>query len=80
MAEQLHVVDAETCLGDGICAEVCPEDILELGGREGGHRRWARRCLHPVRTVCGGVSHRVAHHADSGYGGFSKTTQAALRV
>jgi hypothetical protein len=33
-----------------------------------------------VRTVCGGVSHRVAHHADSGYGGFSKTTQAALRV
>lgn len=30
MAEQLHVVDAETCLGDGICAEVCPEDILEL--------------------------------------------------
>jgi NAD-dependent dihydropyrimidine dehydrogenase PreA subunit len=30
MAEQLHVVDAETRLGDGICAEVCPEDILEL--------------------------------------------------
>jgi ferredoxin len=30
MAEQLHVVDAETCLGDGICAEVCPEDILVL--------------------------------------------------
>lgn len=30
MAEQLHVVDLETCLGDGICAEICPEDILEM--------------------------------------------------
>ena len=30
MAEQLHVVDTETCLGDGICAEICPEDILEM--------------------------------------------------
>jgi len=23
-------VDTETCLGDGICAEICPEDILEM--------------------------------------------------
>jgi ferredoxin len=30
MTEQLHVVDPETCLGDGICAEICPEDILEM--------------------------------------------------
>jgi ferredoxin/nitroreductase len=30
MAQQLHVVDLETCLGDGICAEICPEDILEM--------------------------------------------------
>jgi len=30
MAEQLHVVDLETCLGDGICADICPEDILEM--------------------------------------------------
>ncbi|MCW8985443.1 MAG: nitroreductase family protein [Thermoanaerobaculales bacterium] len=30
MTEQLHVVDTETCLGDGICAEICPEDILEM--------------------------------------------------
>ncbi|MCG6949809.1 MAG: nitroreductase family protein [Acidobacteria bacterium] len=30
MAEPLHVVDLETCLGDGICAEICPEDILEI--------------------------------------------------
>ncbi len=27
---QLHVVDSETCLGDGTCVEICPEDILEM--------------------------------------------------
>ena len=30
MTEQLHVVETETCLGDGICAEICPEDVLEM--------------------------------------------------
>jgi ferredoxin len=30
MADQLHKVDLETCLGDGICAEICPEDILAM--------------------------------------------------
>ena len=30
MAEQLHVVNLETCTGDGICAEVCPENVLEM--------------------------------------------------
>jgi len=30
MAEQLHAVDLETCTGDGLCAEVCPEDALEM--------------------------------------------------
>jgi ferredoxin len=30
MANGLHVVDQETCLGDGICADVCPEDILGM--------------------------------------------------
>lgn len=30
MAEQLHVVELETCTGDGLCAAVCPEDALEM--------------------------------------------------
>ena len=30
MAEALHVVDLETCRGDGICVDVCPEDVLEI--------------------------------------------------
>jgi len=30
MAERLHVVDPETCTGDGICVEVCPEQALEI--------------------------------------------------
>ena len=30
MAEQLHVVNLETCTGDGLCAEVCPENALEI--------------------------------------------------
>jgi ferredoxin len=30
MTEQLHAVDFETCIGDGICAEVCPENAIEL--------------------------------------------------
>ena len=30
MAEQLHRVNLETCNGDGICADVCPENALEL--------------------------------------------------
>ncbi len=30
MNDQLHVVNLETCNGDGICAEVCPENALEL--------------------------------------------------
>jgi NAD-dependent dihydropyrimidine dehydrogenase PreA subunit/nitroreductase len=32
MAEALHLVDVDTCRGDGICVEVCPEDCLELLG------------------------------------------------
>jgi ferredoxin len=30
MAQQIHIVDTDTCLGDGICAEICLEDILEM--------------------------------------------------
>ena len=30
MNGQLHVVNLETCAGDGICAEVCPENALQM--------------------------------------------------
>ena len=30
MAEQLHLVDPETCKGDGICSDICPENVLEI--------------------------------------------------
>ena len=30
MNGQLHVVNLETCNGDGICAEVCPENTLQV--------------------------------------------------
>lgn len=30
MAEALHLVDLETCRGDGICVDVCPENVLEI--------------------------------------------------
>jgi NAD-dependent dihydropyrimidine dehydrogenase PreA subunit/nitroreductase len=30
MAEALHLVDLEICRGDGICVDVCPENVLEI--------------------------------------------------
>ena len=30
MASPLHLVNPETCRGDGICAEVCPENVLQI--------------------------------------------------
>ena len=30
MLQPLHVVDVENCKGDGICADVCPENALEM--------------------------------------------------
>ncbi len=30
MAEELHFVDPETCKGDGVCVDICPEDVLEI--------------------------------------------------
>jgi NAD-dependent dihydropyrimidine dehydrogenase PreA subunit/nitroreductase len=30
VAEALHLVDLDTCKGDGICVDVCPEDVLEI--------------------------------------------------
>jgi ferredoxin len=30
MAEELHLVDLDSCKGDGICADVCPENVLEI--------------------------------------------------
>jgi NAD-dependent dihydropyrimidine dehydrogenase PreA subunit/nitroreductase len=30
MATELHLVDPETCKGDGICVDICPESVLEI--------------------------------------------------
>jgi NAD-dependent dihydropyrimidine dehydrogenase PreA subunit/nitroreductase len=30
MTEQLHWVDTETCKGDGICVDICPEEVLSV--------------------------------------------------
>ncbi len=30
MGTQLHLVDPDTCRGDGICADICPENALEM--------------------------------------------------
>jgi len=30
MTEKLHSVDLQTCSGDGICIEICPEKVLEM--------------------------------------------------
>jgi ferredoxin len=30
MTGMLHMVDLETCRGDGICADICPEHVLEM--------------------------------------------------
>ena len=30
MSEQLHLLDPATCRGDGICADICPENVLEI--------------------------------------------------
>jgi len=30
MSKQLHKVDTDTCTGDGICVDVCPENVLEI--------------------------------------------------
>lgn len=30
MAKELHRVNLETCRGDGICVDVCPENVLEI--------------------------------------------------
>ena len=30
MATELHLVDLESCRGDGICVDICPENVLEI--------------------------------------------------
>ena len=32
MSEQLHIVNSETCKGDGLCVDVCPHGAIELVG------------------------------------------------
>jgi len=49
MAEELHLVDLETCKGDGICVDICPENVLEiLDGKAATVESRAGTCI-----VCG---------------------------
>ncbi len=34
MLEQLHLIDQETCKGDSICVNVCPENVLETANHK----------------------------------------------
>jgi len=46
MAEALHFIDAETCRGDGICVDVCPENVLEiLDGKAATVRSREENCI-----------------------------------
>ncbi|MEZ4225336.1 MAG: nitroreductase family protein [Polyangiaceae bacterium] len=46
MNDRLHFVNPDTCRGDGICAAVCPEQILELvNGKAATVRERAPRCI-----------------------------------
>jgi len=49
MTTQLHVVNEERCQGDGVCVDVCPEDVLRLVDSK------ARTVEHRVETCihCG---------------------------
>ena len=46
MVEELHRVDPETCAGDGICVDVCPEIVLEIrNGKAATVEARAERCI-----------------------------------
>jgi ferredoxin len=46
MTEQLHLVDLDICRGDGICADICPENVLEMrGGKAATVQSRAGHCI-----------------------------------
>ena len=49
MSIQLHQVDLATCKGDGICVDVCPEDVLAIESKKAV--TVANRVIHCI--LCG---------------------------
>jgi len=46
MTDQLHIVNMETCKGDGICVEICPETVLKIvDGKAATVEERAKECI-----------------------------------
>ena len=71
MNERLHFVDPNTCRGDGICAAVCPEQVLAVvDGKAATVLDRAHRCIlcGQCVAVCPSKSLRMPKLPEEGFG------------
>ncbi len=79
MSSQLHVVSQDLCKGDGICVDVCPEDVLELvDGRAATVDERVETCIHCGQcvAVCPNDSLHMPEFTDDCFEDFAGTTVA----